>query len=281
MSATKTPAKINWFLRLKGKRPDGYHDISSLLQCIALFDTLTFEEAQTLSVMTEAPIAGDENLVMRAALAIREASKTSRGARISLVKNIPIAAGLGGGSSDAAATLRGLNSLWDAGLSDRELHAAALGLGSDVPFFLSGPAALVRGRGELISPVVMSRAYSVVLLNPGLRVSAGWAYAEARSFSGEDKGIEDSLVRALNEGDFDVLRGAAVNDLEEPVAARHPEVSELKRRLYEEGALFAAMSGSGPTVFGAFEDRLRAEEARRAIRAAWSTVAHTVTVAAE
>jgi 4-diphosphocytidyl-2-C-methyl-D-erythritol kinase len=281
MLALRAPAKINWFLRLKGRRPDGYHEISSLLQCVALFDTLTLEEAPAISVITEAPIAGGENLVTRAALALKEASKTAKGARISLVKNIPIAAGLGGGSSDAAATLRGLNSLWEAGLSNRELHDAALGLGSDVPFFLQGPAALVGGRGEEISPVGMGGSFSLVLLNPGVRVSAGWAYAEARRFSGEEPDYEGKLLRALNAGDFDTLRAAAVNDLEEPVARKHPEVAGLKKRLYEEGALFAAMSGSGPTVFGAFESRAGAEEARRAIRAAWSAVADTLTAAAE
>lgn len=281
MLALRAPAKINWFLRLKGKRPDGCHEISSLFQCVALFDTLTIEEAPTISVMTEAPIVGDENLVTKAALALRETSNAAKGARISLVKNIPIAAGLGGGSSDAAATLRGLNTLWGAGLSDRDLHDAALGLGSDVPFFLSGPAALVGGRGEKISPVGISRTYAVLLLNPGVRVFAGWAYSEAKSFSGEEPNYEEKFVRALNAGDLDTLRGIAVNDLEEPVARKHPEVAELKTRLYQNGALFAAMSGSGPTVFGAFKSCERAEEARRAIRAAWSAVTETLIIGAK
>jgi len=276
MLTLRAPAKINWFLLVKARRPDGYHEISSLFQCVSLWDDLTIDEAPGISVITEATIAGDENLVTRAAVALREAAKTRRGARISLKKYIPMAAGLGGGSSDAAAALKGLNALWGLGLGGGKLREAALGLGSDVPFFLDGPAAMVGGRGEEVSPVSIGRSYTLLLLNPGVHVSSGWAYSGIREFSGEGPEYAEKFVRALNRGDFETLRAIASNGLEAPVAGKYPEVAELKRKLIERGALFSAMSGSGPTVFGVFQDRARAEEVRRSIGARWSQVVETL-----
>ncbi len=276
MLVQKAPAKINWFLRVRGKRPDGYHDIESLMQTISLSDDLTFEESQSISVLTEAPIAGDENLVTRAAIALKGISRTTSGARISLIKKIPIAAGLGGGSSDAAAALKGLNILWGLTLSKERLLEIALGLGSDVPFFLERPSALVGGRGEKVSPARISRSYIILLLNPGLRVSAGWAYSEIQEFSGHDPDYAGDFLNALNEGDFDSLRKSGINDLEAPVARKYPVVEELKSKLCENGALYCAMSGSGPTVFGVFEDRGKAERAESSIGAPWSTVSETL-----
>lgn len=276
MLTLRAPAKINWFLRVRGKRPDGYHEISSLFQRISLYDDLTIDEAPNISVITEAPIAGDENLVTRAAVSIREASRTPKGARISLKKNIPIAAGMGGGSSDAASALKGLYSLWGLDLPDDRLHDLALGLGSDVPFFLGGPSALVGGRGEHVTPVDIEKSYTLLLLKPGVRIPAGWAYSGTTEFSGEDPDYADNFLKALNGGDFDTLKRVAINDLEGPVTRKYPEVAELKKGLYENGALFSAMSGSGPTVFGVFKDRGGAEEARSFIGAQWSAVVQTL-----
>jgi 4-diphosphocytidyl-2-C-methyl-D-erythritol kinase len=277
MLTLKAPAKINWFLRVRGRRADGYHDIESLFQSISLCDELTFEDAESVSVVTEAPIAAAENLVMKAALILREVSGSTKGARISLVKNIPISAGLGGGSSDAATTLRGLNELWELNLPHEKLRELALALGSDVPFFLGGPSSMVGGRGEVISPANINRSYALLLLNPNAAVSAGWAYSELMSYSVEAPGFAMKFIAALEAGDLESLKQIAVNDLEAPVMKKHPAVGELRGKLLGAGALFLAMSGSGPTVFGAFPDRESAEAARKSIKAPWSAVAETLT----
>ncbi len=276
MLTLKAPAKINWFLRVKGTRPDGYHDILSLIQCVSLFDTLTFEESKGISVITEAPVPGDENLVTKAALMLGEAAGTSRGARISLVKKIPIAAGLGGGSSDAASTLKGLNTLWGLNLPHRELQDMASGIGSDVPFFLGGPASLASGRGEDLSPVSIKNQVTLLLLNPSLTVSAGWAYSELSGFSDESPEYPGKFIKALEAGDLATLREIAVNDLEGPVLKKHPVVNEFEKSLRKAGALFSAMSGSGPTVFGIFTGREQAARAQAAIQAPWSAVVETL-----
>jgi 4-diphosphocytidyl-2-C-methyl-D-erythritol kinase len=277
MPTIKAHAKINWFLRVTGKRADGYHDIESLFQTIGLRDILTFEMADSLSIVTEAPIPSDDNLVMKAALMIREVSGVNMGARIGLIKNIPIAAGLGGGSSDAAATLKGLNELWGLALPHEKLHEMAMALGSDVPFFLDGPSARAGGRGERISRESIGNSVTLLLLKPSLGVSAGWAYSQLADYSGEETGYTDKFVSALKAGDFGELKKLAVNDLEAPVFREHPEVGELKDDLYANGALFAAMSGSGPTVFGVFERLKHAHRAESAIGARWSAVVETRT----
>ncbi len=276
MLTLQAPAKINWFLRVKGTRPDGYHDILSLIQCVSHFDTLTFEESKGISVITEAPVPGDENLVTKAALMLREKAGIKRGARISLVKNIPIAAGLGGGSSDAASTLKGLNTLWGLDLPPGELHEIAIGLGSDVPFFLGGPASLVSGRGENLSPVNITRPLTLLLLNPSVTVSAGWAYSELSGFSDESPEYPGEFITALEAEDLATLREIAVNDLERPVLKKHPVVADLKESLHKAGALFSAMSGSGPTVFGIFTNRDHAVRAQNKIQAPWSAVVETL-----
>jgi 4-diphosphocytidyl-2-C-methyl-D-erythritol kinase len=276
MLTLKAHAKINWFLRVTGKRADGFHEIESLFQRVSLRDELTFEEASSLSVVTEAAIPSDDNLVIKAALKLRETAGVTKGARLGLIKNIPIAAGLGGGSSDAAVTLTGLNNLWELGFPDERLGEMAAELGSDVPFFLGGPSALATGRGEKLSLVDSGKSVALLLLNPGIGVSAGWAYSNLQGFSEEDSGYADSFLQNLVSGDWAALREMAVNDLEAPVVKKHPVVGELKAALIETGALYAAMSGSGPTVFGIFPDTEAAKRASETIKSPWSAVAETL-----
>ncbi len=279
MLTLKAPAKINWFLRVRGKRPDGYHEITSLMQCLSLHDSIGFESSDgpgEVSVHTEAPIAPGENLVLRAAARLKEATGTSKGARITLVKKIPIAAGLGGGSSDAASTLIGLNRLWGLGLSAAELSELALGLGSDVPFFLHCPLASVGGRGEIIRKASIGRPVTLLLANPAIRVSAGWAYSGLKEYGSPGGDISEAVIRLLEAGDFATLAEVAGNDLEAPVMSKHPEVAALRARLAESGAVFSAMSGSGPTVFGVYTGRREAEEAEASIGAPWSGVFETL-----
>ena len=237
----KAPAKINWFLGVGGKRADGYHDITSLMQCISLCDTLTFDNADSISVTSDLAVPVRDNLVYKAASVLKEYTSFGKGADILLKKSVPVSAGLGGGSSDAAYTLLGLNELWGLGLSRNRLSAIASEIGSDVPFFLSGPAALVEGRGEKTIRVDrMSR-------NRGELTK---------------KVVDIKLFcRALTRKDFSSLGNMLFNDLEEIVAEKYPVVMEIKLRLIEQGAFFAAMSGSGPTIFGVFGSAEAAEKA--------------------
>jgi 4-diphosphocytidyl-2-C-methyl-D-erythritol kinase len=274
MFALGAPAKINWFLHVLGKGEDGYHDIRSFMERITLSDTLSFEESASLEVVTEAPIPPGENLVLKAARLLKERAETPRGARITLTKRIPLAAGLGGGSSDAAATLAGLSRLWDVSLSRDTLHELAASLGSDVPVFLEGPAAVVEGRGEKVSPVALTRSWPLLLVKPPLEVSAGWAYGNLRTHS-QDVADAGDFIEALEAGDAKRLKTLMTNALEEPVVRQHPVVGDIRGRLLENGALAALMSGSGPTVFGVFRDRKEAEHASLSFSGYWTAVAET------
>lgn len=278
MLTLNAPAKINWFLAVLGKRADGYHDILSLLQSVSLYDTLTFEESDSLRIVSDLAIRREENLVYRAAVVIGEAAGYSgekRGARITLKKTIPVSAGLGGGSSDAASTLMGLNSLWGLDLKQAELSLLAARLGSDVPFFLSGPSAMIESRGEIVTPVRINKPYTVLLVKPTGGVSSAAAYSAIKRYSPQslDTG---AFLRALEEGDFASLRGRAWNDLEEAVFERHPEVRQIKEKILKRGALFGAMSGSGSAVFGVFEDRPSAARAALEFPDYWTSVVETL-----
>ncbi len=229
-------AKINWTLRVIDKRSDGYHDIETLFQTISLHDVLTFENAERLSLTCSDPSipTDDGNLVIRAAQAIGVS------ARIHLEKRIPAGGGLGGGSSDAAAVLRTF---------DRKDPQIALSLGSDVPFFLTGGTAYATGRGEKIQPLPLVAPVPLLLLLPEKGILTAQAYTMLRRFS-PPLGIErfqamiaDNLLDHATE---------LINDFEEAIFAKLPHLRALKMRLYEAGAAWAGMSGSGSTIVGAF-----------------------------
>lgn len=257
------PAKINLFLRITGRRADGYHTLVSGMQKLALYDELCLEAAaQGIELRCPDGKSPENrtNLVYRAAELIfahprAQGIKPASGIRIILHKHIPVAAGLGGGSSDAAATLQGLNRLTQAGLAEDELAALGLQLGADVPFFVgNSAAALARGVGEELSPASALQGYSVLLVNPGFAVSTRWVYQNLNLTSID---LADNLQSSHDWGntvDF-------VNDLEQVTLAQYPVIGELKKELLQQGAAVALMSGSGPTVFGLFTDKLQAGRA--------------------
>ena len=283
MFTLKAPAKINWFLKVSGKRKDGYHDILSLMQCVALYDSLTFEESDGMDVVTDAPIPPEANLVYRAMVLLKQMCGVSVGARITLSKDIPMAAGLGGGSSDAATALTGLSRLWNLDLTISELAQLGGRLGSDVPFFFYGPSALVEGRGEIVSAVSSRRSWTILLVKPLLEVSAAWAYGQL------DKGASSAEVltkehdnirlfsQSLENGDFALLSSVRRNDLEPPVIRRYPVIGDIREAMIGMGALFSSMSGSGPTVFGVFDSERRATEAMAHMPPYWCRVVRTLT----
>ncbi len=264
MLFVSAPAKINWLLRVKGRRDDGYHEIESLMQCISLSDTLTFEPSDTITIETDADIPLEDNLVYKAANILQKETGTKKGASISLEKKIPVEAGLGGGSSDAAATLMGLCRLWGVEVKKEKLIEMGARLGSDVPFFIGSEAAVVTGRGECVRTVNMDKVYHLVLVKPPFGVSAGWAYGNLGSFNMETRGV-DALIKALNAGEIVEASRLAVNDLEAPVIRTHPVIGKIRAALVDSGASVALMSGSGTTVFGVFENSESAEDAAQGL----------------
>ncbi|MBI5191990.1 MAG: 4-(cytidine 5'-diphospho)-2-C-methyl-D-erythritol kinase [Nitrospirae bacterium] len=176
----KTPAKVNLFLQITGKRDDGYHDIFTVMQMVELWDELIIEHNDTLKVIcsNNDALSGEDNLIYKAALKLKEYSGVKAGAKITLKKIIPVGAGLGGGSSDAAAALYGLNKLWGTGFSNERLSAIGSELGSDVPFFLNGPTAIGCGRGDELIPLSYSEELWFLLINPGIHISTAWAYKQ-------------------------------------------------------------------------------------------------------
>lgn len=246
-------AKINVFLRVLGVRDDGYHDLESLVVPISLHDTVTCREAQrlNLSVVGGDPSLSDgpDNLVVVAALALAEASGSLDGAEIELEKRIPVAAGLGGGSADAAAVLSALNELWGCGLDQPKLQELAAKIGSDVPSTLAGRPVSVSGRGEHVTPTDVPEMWWVVVPAP-FYIRTPDAFRWWDDDGGPTGPDPARLVAALADGDLPSAARLLFNDLERPVFARHREVAETKWRLLEAGAIAALMCGSGPTVAG-------------------------------
>jgi 4-diphosphocytidyl-2-C-methyl-D-erythritol kinase len=246
------PAKINLTLEVKGRREDGFHEIESLVAPISLFDTLEFARSHEpgISFSCDDPTlpAGDDNLVIKAAKLFCERIGTAPNLGISLTKKIPHGAGLGGGSSDAAATLLGLNDLFDAGLSREVLCDCAAQLGSDVPLFIFRSAATIRGRGERVEQADFPHALPLLLIKPSFGVPTPWAYSRWRD-SREIPGV----CFARQEFPW----GTLLNDLERPVFEKYLFLAELKSWLLDQAeAEGALMSGSGSTVFAV----LRAKE---------------------
>ncbi len=272
----RAPAKINWFLAVIGKRADGYHDIVSPMQAVDLFDTLSFEPSDEIEVVSDLDLPATENLVYKAAVLLRRTFSHREGARIVLKKEIPSAAGLGGGSSDAASTLLGLKRLWGLDAGSRELCELGAEIGSDVPFFLGGRLSLIEGRGERVTPLKTGPALNLLLVKPDISVSTAWAYG-AMNAELTKKSIDIKLFcQSLERKDFPSLRRMVFNDLESAVVGRYGIIGGIKDLLIENGALLSSMSGSGPTVFGVFDSVAAALEASRKMDPNWCRVVETL-----
>jgi 4-diphosphocytidyl-2-C-methyl-D-erythritol kinase len=264
-------AKVNLALEVLGKRADGYHEIATVMQAVNLSDRLVIEDADGLELRVTTPgLPGDTtNLAARAARALAEAAGATRGARITLEKRIPLAAGLGGGSSDAAAVLLGLNRLWGLRWSLPKLVEVATGLGMDVPFFLRGGAALGRGRGEQLEPLAAGTT-ALVLVNPRFGLSTAEAYARVTPAMYTDGARTRPVAAAVRARQAGRLAASLYNGLEGAVAPLVPEIPKMKAALVAAGALGAMMSGSGPTVFGVCRSFEQARQVRgRLARASW------------
>lgn len=259
-------AKINLGLYVLGKRPDGYHDIWTIFQELEFHDVLYFTKRDApLTLTTNHPTlpVGDENLVCRAARAFAQKTGCPTQLAIHLEKQIPLGAGLGGGSSNAAAALCGLNQLFQVGASREELAALGATLGSDVPFFLHGGTAIGTGRGEQIEPLPDLPPCWILLINPRIHVSSAWAYKNI-NLKLTNFPTKNNVFSQQHNAVTDALR-TLENMLEEPVISHYPIIASIKNLLLEEGAEWASMSGSGSTVFGVFKEKELAEQALRQI----------------
>jgi 4-diphosphocytidyl-2-C-methyl-D-erythritol kinase len=263
------PAKINVILRILDRRPDGFHNLWSIMQTVALEDEVQIrlradrQDIQLRCDMTQ--LAADQsNLVYRAAAEVLARAQQSIGLDIELRKRIPMGAGLGGGSSDAAATIIGLNHLLRLEWSPTQMADIGQSLGSDVPFFLFAPSAFVAGRGETVRQVVVEGARWVVLVNPGFEVNTKWAYQElaATRTAVTPLSLVQRELDRQSRVSWAQLIATAENDFEAPVFAAHGKLREIKRSLQAHGAEIALLSGSGATVFGVFADEVRARMAQ-------------------
>jgi len=246
------PAKINLCLSVLGRRPDGYHEVEMLMQMVGLYDEVTVALSGTGITVTcddSTVPPGRGNIVWKAAEAILSRSGGERGLAVRIKKVIPVAAGLGGGSSDAAAVLAAANKLLGTGLNRLQLAEIGATIGMDVPFFFNGPIALAQGRGEMLTKLDALSQFWVLLVNPGFETSTAWVYKNLN-------------LRLTKNGDCNKIARLKVrniasrlhNDLETVTAATYPVITRIEEALMAHGAAGARMSGSGPTVFGIFED---------------------------
>jgi 4-diphosphocytidyl-2-C-methyl-D-erythritol kinase len=269
----RAPAKINLTLRIVGRRADGYHLLDTLMVPVSLFDELDIRKLrmparqpiERIEVLCDHPaVPQDEsNLVYQAAQLIMKPVSGAHSIRIRLKKNVPVGAGLGGGSSDAAATLIALNRLFGLKLSQSQLEKLGLKLGADVPFFIRGKPARARGIGEKLLPVSNLPRFWAVIVYPGFAVSTAWVYRQMSEKLTKD--FANTSI-AASPTTFDELTRRLENDLEDVTLKGYPKIAELKRKLLRGGAPGVLMSGSGSAVFGIFASRKAALSVFRRVR---------------
>lgn len=271
MLTVKAFAKINLALDVLYKRPDGYHEVAMVMQAVSLADTITLTSYPG-DIMLNVNITGlpgdASNLAYRAAALLKEYAGTQQGVFITLDKRIPLAAGLAGGSADAAAVLNGLNNLWGLNLSLDELSKLAAKLGSDVPFCLYNGTMLATGRGEFLTPLPPLPKCYVILAKPAVEVPTAWVYQQFKADRVQVRPDIAAMSKFLEKGSLAGVAGSLANVLESVTIPVHPEIAKIKESMLKYGAMAALMSGSGPTVFGladcqklaeAIASRLKAE----------------------
>lgn len=247
--------KINLALDILYKRDDGYHEIKSIMQRISLKDRLILKENHKGIIIEsnhkEVPL-DSSNLVYKVWERLGEITGVSKGVKIIIEKNIPVAAGLAGGSSNGAATLLALNQLWNLKLSQGELMEIAKDLGADIPFCIMGGTALAQGIGEKLTKLGPFSSKHILLANPGIPISAAYAYSKCKSLN---RGIDmEAIISAIEENDLKAVGERLENIMEGPIIEEYPIIGQMKNIMLENGALGSLMSGSGSTVFGLYED---------------------------
>ena len=263
MKLTETGyAKINLGLDVLGLRADKYHEVAMVMQTVSLADTVTLTDGPELKVTTDLPglEGGPSNLAYKAAVLMGEYAHRDPRVHIHIEKKVFLAAGLAGGSTDAAAVLRGLNRFWELHLSAEKLERLGAKLGSDVPFCIAGGTALATGRGEILMPLPDLPNLNLVLAKPPLEISTPWAYREFDKQKNVVHPDIDGMVQAVRAGDVQGVLQRCSNVLEPVTAGAHPEIREIQQQMLQNGVDLALMSGSGPTVFGIVKDKETGEK---------------------
>ncbi len=261
----KAYAKINLGLDVTGRREDGYHIVRMIMQNVDIYDTLTFEDNETGDVVLTASSpkipTDDSNLICKVAKQLKDKFDVKKGVKINLVKRIPVAAGMAGGSTDGAAAYLALNELWELGLSKEELCKLAVSLGADIPYCIMGGTALAEGIGEELTVIKDMPECCIVVAKPDIDVSTGWVYKELDSKEIESHPDIDGIRLAIESGDIRKMCELIGNVLEPVTAGKYSVIGEIEKNLEDNGAIRAFMTGSGPTVFAIFDKKDIAEKA--------------------
>lgn len=266
----KALAKINLGLDVLGKRENGYHDVRMIMQSIYLYDEVKIEKKDTPEIEVVSNLnflpTGEDNIAYKAARLLQEEFKISDGVKITLKKHIPVAAGLAGGSSNAAAVLFGMNRMFRLGLSQKSLMERGVKLGADVPYCIMRGTVLAEGIGEELHKLPAMPKCTVLIAKPPVSVSTKTVYEALDSKEITEHPDIDGIIEGLERQDLKKIAGCMGNVLEDVTIPMHPVIDEIKQVMKDCGALGAMMSGSGPTVFGLFESRAGARDAQRRIR---------------
>ena len=268
-------AKINLGLDVLGRRENGYHDVRMVMQTIYLYDNVTLTKTEEPGIHLQTNLfylpVDEKNIAYKAAKLLMDEFQIKEGVHITLDKHIPVAAGMAGGSSNAAAVLVGMNRLFRLGLSEQDLMERGVSLGADVPYCVMRGTVLAEGIGEILTPLAPLPKCYILVAKPSISVSTKTVYEKLDAHEIEDHPDIDGVIAGLEAGDLKKVAGSMGNVLERVTIEDYPIIQEIKNAMVEAGALNAMMSGSGPTVFGIFEDRMLARQAQQKIRKAGLT----------
>ncbi len=266
----KALGKINLGLDVLGRRENGYHDVRMVMQTVYLYDRIIMKKSKTPGIRLETNLyylpVNENNLAYQAAQMLMDEFHMEEGVSIQLDKHIPVAAGMAGGSSNAAAVLFGMNRMFSLGLSQKELMERGVKLGADVPYCIMRGTVLAEGIGEILTPLSPMPKCYVLIAKPAISVSTKMVYEKLDSHEIEDHPDIDGILAGLKAGDLKKVAGSMGNVLERVTVDAYPVIDQIKEMMIKEGALNAMMSGSGPTVFGIFEEKATARKAADAIR---------------
>lgn len=266
----KALGKINLGLDVLGRRENGYHDVRMVMQTVYLYDRIIMKKSKTPGIRLETNLyylpVNENNLAYQAAQMLMDEFHMEEGVSIQLDKHIPVAAGMAGGSSNAAAVLFGMNRMFSLGLSQKELMERGVKLGADVPYCIMRGTVLAEGIGEILTPLSSMPKCYVLIAKPAISVSTKMVYEKLDSHEIEDHPDIDGILAGLKAGDLKKVAGSMGNVLERVTVDAYPVIDQIKKMMIKEGALNAMMSGSGPTVFGIFEEKATARKAADAIR---------------
>lgn len=260
----KAYGKINLGLDVIRKRPDGYHDLDMIMQMVDVYDDIVITKNKTgkIEVKTDTTVLsnGKDNLAYMAAKMLMDEFKIKDGVNIYINKRIPIAGGMAGGSSDCATTLMGINQLFELGLSKEELMERGVKLGADVPYCVLGGTAIARGIGEVLTPLPATADCHVIIAKPPVSVSTAYVYGHIKPLEITKRPDIEAMAQSIKDGDLKKMASLIYNVMEDVTVVEYPIISEIKQVMLDNGALNSIMSGSGPTVFGLFDDKEKAQQ---------------------